>query len=71
MEARPSRWRKSSRSWTAPSQYPPLSTERLSGTWWDPALQVAMCANGRPAYEEVLLDGLLDDIHFGRPGQAP
>lgn len=50
-----------------PLQPTALDTDRLPETGWDPALHTAMCAMGRPAYEEALLDGLLDDIRSGHP----
>ncbi|MFJ3697217.1 DUF2399 domain-containing protein [Streptomyces sp. NPDC090052] len=54
-----------------PFQPTPLDTERLPETEWDPALRTVMCATGRPAYEEALLDGLLDDIRSGHPHPNP
>lgn len=53
-----------------PSQHP-LDTERLPETGWDPAPHTAMCAQGRPAYEEALLNDLLDDIRSGHPPPEP
>ncbi|MGW3778116.1 DUF2399 domain-containing protein [Streptomyces sp. NPDC005091] len=54
-----------------PFQPTPLDTERLPETGWDPALHTAMYATGRPAYEEALLDDLLDDIRSGHPHPNP
>ncbi|MFD6334226.1 DUF2399 domain-containing protein [Streptomyces niveus] len=54
-----------------PFQPTPLDTERLPETEWDPALHTAMCATGRPAYEEALLDDLLNDIRNGYPHPYP
>ncbi|MFF8617152.1 DUF2399 domain-containing protein [Streptomyces sp. NPDC015350] len=51
----------------APFQSTALDTERLPETGWDPTLHTVMRAQGRPAYEEALLDGILDDIRHGRP----
>ncbi|MEU5036111.1 DUF2399 domain-containing protein [Streptomyces rubiginosohelvolus] len=50
-----------------PFQPATLDTERLAETAWDPALRTAMCAQGRPAYEEALLNDILDDIRNGHP----
>ncbi|MGW8354306.1 DUF2399 domain-containing protein [Streptomyces wedmorensis] len=50
-----------------PFQPTALDTERLPETGWDPALHTAMRAQGRPAYEEALLDDLLNDIRRGHP----
>ncbi|MEV6477019.1 DUF2399 domain-containing protein [Streptomyces sp. NPDC051657] len=55
----------------SPLQPIPLDTERLPETDWDPALRTAMCATGRPAYEEALLDDLLDDVRNGHPRPNP
>ncbi|WP_411108697.1 DUF2399 domain-containing protein [Streptomyces sp. c-19] len=49
----------------------PLDTERLPEAGWDPALHTAMRAKGRPAYEEALLDDLLDDVRRGHPHPNP
>ncbi|MFE9139352.1 DUF2399 domain-containing protein [Streptomyces sp. NPDC007355] len=54
-----------------PFQPTPLDTERLPETGWDPAVHTAMRARGRPAYEEALLDDLLDDIRRGHPHPHP
>ncbi|MEV7108949.1 DUF2399 domain-containing protein [Streptomyces atroolivaceus] len=54
-----------------PFQPAALDTERLPETEWDPALRTVMCAAGRPAYEEALLDDLLNDIRSMRPGPNP
>ncbi|MFD7552587.1 DUF2399 domain-containing protein [Streptomyces sp. NPDC059816] len=50
-----------------PFQPTALDTKRLPETEWDPALHTVMRAQGRPAYEEALLDNLLDDIRRGHP----
>ncbi|MFD9047214.1 DUF2399 domain-containing protein [Streptomyces zaomyceticus] len=55
----------------APFQPTSLDTERLPETEWDPALNAAMRARGRPAFEEALLDDLLDDIRRGHPHPNP
>ncbi|MGW2108333.1 DUF2399 domain-containing protein [Streptomyces sp. NPDC001948] len=51
----------------SPFQPTPLDTERLPDTGWDPALDAALRANGRPAYEEGLIDQLLADLLKGHP----
>ncbi|MER6239092.1 DUF2399 domain-containing protein [Streptomyces clavifer] len=49
----------------------PLDTEHLPETDWGPALCTAMCATGRPAYEEALINDLLDDVRSGHPHPNP
>ncbi|WP_406447177.1 DUF2399 domain-containing protein [Streptomyces sp. NBC_00876] len=34
---------------------------------WDPALATAMRARGRPAYEEALIEELVEDVRSGHP----
>ncbi|MFJ3980107.1 DUF2399 domain-containing protein [Streptomyces sp. NPDC090021] len=65
-------WRMNAESYTRSLHPDPLyGTEldlaRLPDTEWDPTLQAAMHACGRPAYEEALLDQLVEDLRHGHP----
>ena len=43
-----------------------LSERELPPTPWDPHLRTAMAEKGRPAYEETLIETLLEDLLAGR-----
>lgn len=66
-------WRMTATDYTAslhpvPFQPGALDASRIGDTPWDPELATAIHARGRPAYEEALIDQLLNDLRQGHPG---
>ncbi|MEE1807529.1 DUF2399 domain-containing protein [Streptomyces sp. BE133] len=51
----------------APLQPTVLEPEQVAPTPWDPGLATAMRAQGRPAYEEALIEELVEDIRSRCP----